>query len=79
MRHNEAMSQLSEPDPGDPNPTCSAELIDPNRSLSADVFWVAYTCPACKVCIATVGGGIHWWNHITEPSPSRAERIAALT
>ena len=78
MTLRQAMSRRDAPDPRDPNPACETALIDPNRYFAGDVTWVAFTCPACRVRIATVGGGPHWWNAVVTPSPSAAERIAAL-
>lgn len=78
MTHADAMRRRRHPDPDDPDPDCTAELADPNRYFADDVSWVAYTCPRCRVCIATVEGGVHWWNSIVTPSPARAERMASI-
>ena len=78
MTHAQAMRQRHAPDPRDPDPACQAELIDPNHYFADDVSWTAYTCPRCKVAIATVEGRAHWWNSVVTPTPARAARMAAL-
>jgi hypothetical protein len=59
------MRDRTGPDRDDPNPACTAELVEATRGFWDDAAWTVYGCPSCRVWIAAVEGRAHRRNHVT--------------
>lgn len=58
-----AILSMKPPSPFNGEKVCTGNLCNTDTFVADGVVWTVYTCRGCGAKIASVGGGIHWWNY----------------